>query len=284
MLFHGRPKLKGVFATSTALLLVLVVLVSGAFWTTERSAAAEDFARNLISNPQVRQQIADRILTQISDGADAKTKFVIQAQRSEIRNAIAAQLGNPAISRELTNDVRIGYHFLASEQKSATIDLQPLLPSLLAIMSKIDPQFKDAIKLIKDIKPINLTKTDSTPDIGKWLTLLKEIFVGLIVLLLLSMLLLFRYAASATSALKILGIETFAVGAFAIILFFGGVIAATSVAHKATDPTAAAVIPIAARQILSYFRNLGLALAAVGFVTLLASAATARGEQRRRSA
>ncbi len=290
MFFRGHHKLTVLFAIATALLLLLTVLASGMFWLTDRSATAEGLAGALISNPQIRQNIADRILDQISDGADTKTRMVIRLQRPELRNAIAAQLTDPVISREITNDVRIGYNFLVSEQKSTPIDLRPLLPSILAIMSTIDPQL-DTKKILKGIEPIHLRKTDSIPDIGKWLNLLKSILIGLIVLLLLSLLLLFRYAASAKSALKTVGIEAFVIGVLAVILFFGGVAAATSAANKATDPTVAAVVPIAARQLLAYFRNLGLVLAAVGLISFLASIrflevsnGAARGEQRSRSA
>lgn len=283
MFFRGRRKLMVMSAITTTLLLLLTVLASGMFWLTERSAAAEGLAGALISNPQIRQDIADRILDQISDGADAKARMVIRSQRPRLRDAIAAQLADPVISREITNDVRIGYHFLASEQKSTAIDLQPLLPSVLAIMSTIDPQFKDTKRILKGIEPIQLRKTNSIPDIGKWLNLLKAILTGLIVLLLLSLLLLFRYAASAKSALKTVGIEAFAVGVLAVTLFFGGVAAATSAARQVTDSTAAAVIPIAARHLLAYFRTLGLALAGVGLVSLLASF-TPFGVKRPRSA
>jgi hypothetical protein len=254
MFFRNRRKLRATFGILTTLLLFLVVLLSGPVMSVENSESAKNLVPTLLKNTDVRTSISNKILDQISkDNSDKKVTKSIEAVT------------------ELQNDVQLGYDFVTTNEPAITIQVKPLLSSLIGAMSSVDPQFKDAKKILKEVKPMTLTRDGNTPKIGTYLSYARDSYVALILLLAFSLFFFLRFSATGKRALRAIGTRVLVVGVLAIAQFFAIAIIASKFAKQATDPLAKTAIPVAARALFSYYQSIGIALAILGAVAVLIS-------------
>jgi hypothetical protein len=195
----------------------------------------------------------------------------IEAKRAKFVGAISSNLSSPATVTELQNDVQLGYDFVTTNEPAITIQVKPLLSSLIGAMSSVDPQFKDAKKILKEVKPMTLTRDGNTPKIGTYLSYARDSYVALILLLAFSLFFFLRFSATGKRALRAIGTRVLVVGVLAIAQFFAIAIIASKFAKQATDPLAKTAIPVAARALFSYYQSIGIALAILGAVAVLIS-------------
>jgi hypothetical protein len=272
MFFRNRRKLRATFGILTTLLLFLVVLLSGPVMSVENSESAKNLVPTLLKNTDVRTSISNKILDQISkDNSDKKVTKSIEAKRAKFVGAISSNLPSPATVTELQNDVQLGYDFVTTNEPAITIQVKPLLSSLIGAMSSVDPQFKDAKKILKEVKPMTLTRDGNTPKIGTYLSYARDSYVALILLLAFSLFFFLRFSATGKRALRAIGTRVLVVGVLAIAQFFAIAIIASKFAKQATDPLAKTAIPVAARALFSYYQSIGIALAILGAVAVLIS-------------
>jgi uncharacterized membrane protein (DUF485 family) len=131
-------------------------------------------------------------------------------------------------------------------------------------MSSVDPQFKDTKRILKEVKPMTLTRDGNMPKIGTYLAYARGAYVALIFLLAFSLFFFLRFSATGKRALRAVGTRVLVVGLLAIAQFFVIAIIASRFAKNATDPLAKTAIPVAARALFSFYQSIGIALAIVG--------------------
>lgn len=235
------------------------------------SASAKNLVPTLLKNAKVRDSLANTILDQVLVGTEAPLVAGIRARRSEFVSAISAELLSPATIDELQKDVVIGYDFVATSQPTRTIDIRPLLNSLLSAMSQVDPLYQGAKQVLEALKPLTLTRSASMPEIGQWLSFAWFLYIALILLLALSLFFFLRFAASAKRALRGIGIRVLVVGVLTIGQFFAFVMFASAYAKNATNTMIATIVPVAARALFSYYQTLGIALVVLGAIAVFIS-------------
>jgi hypothetical protein len=267
--FKNRRKLRATFGILTTAFLFLVVLLSGPVMSVENSESAKNLVPALLKNTDVRTSLSNKILDQISKGnTDNKVTKSIEAKRAKFVSAISSDLSSPATITELQNDVQLGYHFVTTNEPTITIQVKPLLASLIGAMSSVDPQFKDAKRILKEVKPMTLTRDGNMPKIGTYLAYARGAYVALIFLLAFALFFFLRFSASGKRALRAVGTRVLVVGLLAIAQFFAIAIIASRFAKNATDPLAKTAIPVAARALFSFYQSIGIALATVGAVAV----------------
>jgi hypothetical protein len=270
--FKNRRKLRGFFGMLTTIFLFLVVFLSGPVMSVENSDSAKNLVPTLLNNADVRASLSNKIVDQIAKGnTNQQLVKVIEIKRPQLVKAISDGLGSPATITELQNDVELGYHFVTTNEPSVTIQAKPLLVTFRSALSKVDSQFKDTKKILKDVKPMVMTRDGKMPQIGAYLSYARDAYVGLIILLAISLFFFLRFSASGKRALRAMGTRVLAVGVLAIAQFFAIAIIASKFANKATDTLAKTIIPVAARALFSYYQSIGIGLAIVGAVAIFIS-------------
>lgn len=235
----------------------------------ENSDSAKNLVPVILKNADVKASLSNKILDQLSDGTDPLITEIIKVKRAEFVLAISDALSSPATIVELQKDVGLGYEFVTTNEPTATIQVKPLLATLISALSRVEPQFKVAKRVLKDVKPMTLTRDASSPQIGKWLSYARDLYVALILLLALSLFFFLRFSANGKRALRAIGTRVLVVGVLAIAQFFAIAIIASNFAKNATDTTIKAVIPVAARALFSYYQSIGIALTVLGAVAVL---------------
>ena len=269
MLFKNRRKLRVLFSLFTSLLLFLVIFVSGPVMSLESSDSAKNLVPALLNNADVRTSLSNKIVDQVGKGTDPLITMSIKSKRAAFVSAISGELSSPTIIQELQKDVGLAYGFVTTSEPSITIQVKPLFASLISAMSKVDPLFENGKKVLKDIEPVTLTRDASTPGIGKWLSYARNLYVALILLLAISLFFFLRFSANGKRALRGIGTKVLSVGVLAIAQFLAIEIIASKFAAKATDSTIRTVIPVAARELFSYYQSIGIALVVLGAVAIL---------------
>lgn len=269
MFFQDRRKLRAIFGSLAAVLLFLVFFLSGPVMSVENSDSAKNLVPTILKNPDVRASIANKIVDQVADGADAPVTNSIKSKRPEFVSAISSELFSPATITELQKDVEIGYQFLTTNEPTTTIQLKPLIASLISALGQVDPQFNDAKKVLSEVKPMTLTRDASTPQIGKWISYALDLYVALILLLIVSIFFYVRFSASGKRALRGIGTRVLAVGVLSIAQFIAIAIIATKIAKNTADTTVQTVIPVAARALFSYYQSIGIGLTVLGAAAIL---------------
>jgi len=268
MFFKNRPKLRVFFGLLVSLLLFLVVFISGPVVTLENSDSAEHLVPVLLKNADVRASLSNKIVEQFESGADSPITFSIKANRDEFVSAISGQLSSAVTIKELQKDVGLIYRFVTTNDPTTTIQVRPLYASLLTAMGKIDPLFKIAKVVLKDIEPMVLTRDAATPQIGKWLSLARKLFVALIFLLGFSLFFFLRFSATGKRALRAVGTRVLVVGVLSIAQFLAIQALAKNFAGSATDTTIKTVVPVAARTLFSYYQSIGIGLVVLGAIAI----------------
>ena len=250
--------------------MFLVVVLSGPMMFVRSSASAKNLVPKVLQDDGVRATLAYRILNQVENGAGPIVIAAIEAKRGELVRAISAKLSSPGTIAVLQNDVGIAYDFVATNQPTRTIDIQPLINSLLPAMAEVDPLYVFVQLFLRDVYPITLTRDASMPNIGKWISIARYFYLALIIFLALSLLFFFRFAASAKDAVKGTGIRVLIVGILAIAQFFALVKLADPYAKTVTD-TLTIMVPVATRAFFAYYKTLGIAMVVVGAIAMFIS-------------
>jgi len=267
--FKNRRKLRTTFGALTGLLLFLVFFLSGPVTSVENSDSAKNLVPTILKNVDVQASLSNRILDQVAEGADAPVTNSINSKRAEFVSTISSALTSPATIAELQNDVEIGYQFLTTNEPTTTLQLKPLIASLISALSQVDPQFKDAKKVLSEVKPMTLTRDASTPQIGEWISYAFDLYIALILLLVVSIFFYVRFSANAKHALRGIGTRVLVVGVLSIAQFIAITIIATKIAKNTADTTIQTVIPVAARALFSYYQSIGIALIVLGTAAVL---------------
>lgn len=231
------------------------------------SATAKNLVPKLLENVGVRETLSTRILDQVASGAEPLVSAIINAQRSEFIHTISNQLASPGTVVELQKDVVIAYDFIVTSQPTQSLDIRPLINSLISAMSQVNPLYAFAKPILKSVKPITLTRDASMPNIGKWISIARYFYLALIFLLALSLFFFFRFAASAKEAVKGTGIRVLAVGILAIAQYFLMVALAAPYAKTATDALTM-IVPVAVRALFTYYLTLGIAMVVLGAIAI----------------
>ena len=268
--FQNRGKRRTTFGVMTALLMFLIVSLSGPLMIVGSSASAKNLVPKLLADAGVRATLSSRILDQVATGAEPLVSAIINAKRSEFIHAISAQLSSPTTVAELQKDAVIAYDFVATNQPTRTLDIRPLINSLITAMSQVNPLYAFAKPVLRGIKPITLTRDTSMPNIGKWISIARYFYLTLIFFLALSLFFFFRFAASAKDAIKGTGIRVLIVGILAIIQYFVMVMIAAPYDKTATD-TLTMIVPVAVRALFSYYIALGIAMVVLGAIAIFIS-------------
>ena len=268
--FQNRQKLRATFGVSTVLLMFLVVSLSGPMMIVGSSASVKNLVPTVLQDDGVRATLAYRILNRVEDGSGPIVMVAIEAKRGEFVRAISAKLSSPGTVAVLQQDVGIAYDFVATNQPTRTIDIQPLIDSLLSAMGEVDPQYAFVQHFLKDVKPITLTRSVSMPNIGKWISIARYFYLALIFFLALSLFFSFKFAASAKEAVRGTGVRVLIVGILAIAQFFALVKLAEPYAKTATY-TLTMIVPVAVRALFSYYLTLGIALVVLGAIAIFVS-------------
>ena len=250
--------------------MFLVVSLSGPMMFVLSSASAKNLVPKVLQDEGVRRTLAYRILNQIENGAGPIIIATIEAKRGEFVRAISAQLKSPSTVAVLQKDVGIAYDFLATNQPTRTIDIRPLIDSLLSAMGEVDPLYAFVQHFLKDVKPITLTHDALMPDISEWFSIARYFYLALIFFLALSLFFFFRFAASAKDAVKGTGIRVLVVGLLAVIEYFVMVTIAAPYGVTATD-TLTMLVPVATRAFLNYYKTLGIAMVVLGVLAIFVS-------------
>ena len=268
--FQNRRKSRATFGVLTSLLMFLVVSLSGPILIVGSSASVKNLVPKVLEDDGVRGTLAYRILNQVEKGAGPIVIATIEAKRGEFVRAISAKLSSPSTVAELQKDVGIAYNFVATNQPTRTIDIQPLINSLLSAMGEVDPLYAFVKHFLKNVKPITLTRNASMPNIGKWIPIARYFYLALFFFLALSLFFFFRFAASAKDAVKGTGIRVLVVGILAITEYFVLVMIAAPYGITATD-TLTMIVPVATRALFSYYIALGIAMVVLGAITIFVS-------------
>ena len=250
--------------------MFLVVFLSGPMMLVGSSSAAKNLVPQILQDYGVRATLSSRILDQVATGSEPLVSAIINAKRSEFIHAISAQLTSPTTVAELQKDAVIAYDFVATNQPTRTLDIRPLINSLVTAMSQVNPLYAFAKPVLKGIKPITLTREASMPNIGKWISIARYFYFALIFFLALSLFFFFRFAASAKDAVKGTGIRVLIVGVLAIVQFFALVKLADPYAKTYTD-TLTIIVPVATRAFFSYYKTLGVAMVVLGAIAIFIS-------------
>ena len=250
--------------------MFLVVSLSGPMMFVRSSDSAKNLVPKVLQDDGVRGTLAYRILNQVENGAGPIVIAAVEAKRGEFVRAISTKLSSPSTVAVLQKDVGIAYDFLATNQPTRTIDIQPLINSLLSAMGEVDLLYVFVEHFLKDVKPITLTRSTTMPDIGKWLAIARYFYLALILFLALSLFFFFRFAASAKDAVKGTGIRVLGVGVLAIVQFFALVKLAEPYAKTYTD-TLTIIVPVATRAFFSYYKPLGIAMVVLGSIAIYIS-------------
>lgn len=250
--------------------MFLVVSFSGPMMFVGSSASAKNLVPKVLQDEGVRRTIAYRILNQVENGAGPIVIAAIETKRSEFVRAISAQLASPSTVAVLQKDVGIAYDFVATNQPTRMIDIQPLIDPLLSAMGEVEPLYAFVQHFLKDVKPIALTRNASMPNIGKWISIARYFYLALIFLLALSLFFFFRFAASAKEAVKGTGIRVLVVGILAVTEYFVMVTIAAPYGITATD-TLTMIVPVATRAFFAYYKTLGIAMVVLGALGIFVS-------------
>ena len=250
--------------------MFLVVFFSGPMMIVSSSATAKNLVPKLLANSDVRQTLSTRILDQVANGAEPLVSAVINSQRKRFIDAISAQLSSPATVAQLQKDVVIAYDFVATNQPTRSLDIRPLIDSLISAMSQVNPLYAFAKPVLKGVKPITLTRSATMPNIGKWVSFARYFYLALIILLATSLFFFFKFAASARQAVRGTGIRVLVVGIAAIVEYFVLVVIADPYA-KTTSNTLTMIVPVAVRVLFSYYLTLGIAMVVIGAIAMFIS-------------
>lgn len=234
------------------------------------SASAKNLVPKVLQDEGVRRTLAYRILNQVENGAGPIVIAAIEAKRGEFVRAISAQLASPSTVAVLQKDVGIAYDFMATNQPTRTIDIQPLIDSLLSAMGEVDPLYAFVQHFLKDVKPITLTREASMPNISKWISIARYFYLALIIFLAFSLFFFFRFAAGAKEAVKGTGIRVLVVGILAVTEYFLMVTIAAPYGITATD-TLTMIVPVATRAFFNYYKTLGIAMIVLGATAIFVS-------------
>jgi len=247
--------------------MFLVVSLSGPMMFVRSSASAKNLVPKVLQDDGVRWTLSYRILNQVENGAGPIVIAAIEAKRGEFVRAISAQLSSPSTVAVLQKDVGIAYDFVATNQPTRTIDIQPLINSLLSAMGEVDPLYVFVQHFLRDVKPITLTRDASMPNISKWISIARYFYLALIIFLALSLFFFFRFAASAKDAIKGTGIRVLVVGILAVTEYFLTVTIAAPYGITATD-TLTMIVPVATRTFFNYYKTLGIAMVVLGALAI----------------
>jgi hypothetical protein len=250
--------------------MFMVVSLSGPMMFVRSSASVKNLVPKVLLDEGVRRTLAYRILNQVENGAGPIVIAAIEAKRGELVRAISAQLVSPSTVSVLQKDVGIAYDFVATNQPTRTIDIQPLSDSLLSAMGEVDPLYAFVQHFLKDVKPITLTRDASMPNISKWIPIAQYFYLALIIFLAFSLFFYFRFAASAKEAVKGTGIRVLVVGLLAVIEYFVILSIAAPYGITATD-TLTMIVPVATHAFFNYYKTLGIAMVVLGALAIFVS-------------
>jgi hypothetical protein len=250
--------------------MFLVVSLSGPIMFVGSSASAKNLVPKVLQDEGVRRALAYRLLNQVENGAGPIVIAALEAKRGEFVRVISAQLTSPSTVTVLQKDVGIAYDFVATNQPTRTIDIQPLIDSLLSAMGEVDPLYAFVEHSLKDVKPISLTREASMPNISKWISIARYFYLTLIFLLALSLFFFFRFAASAKKAVKGTGIRVLVVGILAVTEYFLMVTIAAPYGITAIG-TLTMIVPVATRAFFNYYKTLGIAMVVLGATAIFVS-------------
>ena len=277
-LYSGKIGLSRVFATTTILALFLFALTFGSWWALGRSAGAEDVATTLIANSEVRTGVAEKLIEQVTSGADVEVKQVVEAKREQLVQAVSEALISTEVSAETKKMIDDVYAFYTGAATSATIDVESLVTPIIESMATIDPTFKAPDLKNEEIAPITLDATGSTPNLAPIKSGLAISVFLLFALLVLSILGLAKYSQTKNSFVGIIGWEFATVGVLLLGIFYGATAGVKSATASATDPLVNSAAPIVAQTFLGMFRLEGILLLIVGVIGIVSWARARRAQ------
>ena len=278
-LYSGKVGLSRLFAVITVIFLFTFSVSFGLWWAAGRSAGAESVASSLISNSEVRAGVAEKLVDQVTSGADADVKKIVSEKRAELIQAVSNALADPSIKEEALKIVDQVYAFYTGETKDANIDVKVLIDPILKSMAAVDPAFKVDKVDANSIEPIQLDESTSKPDIGGIKSLLAIVVFGSFLILVLSIFGVAKYSRTKNSFVGVIGWEFTVIGILLLAIFFGGTAASQSAASAANDPLVTSAVPVVAQTFLGMFRLSGVLLLIVGLIGIVTWARTRKAPQ-----
>ena len=277
-LYRGKIGLSRLFAVTTILTLFLFALTFGSWWAVGRSAGAEGVATSLIANNEVRTGVAEKLIEQVTSGADPEILKIVDEKRELLVQAVSDALVSTEVSAETKKMIDAVYAFYTGESTSATLDVQALVTPILDSMAKIDPTFNAPEIKSEEIKPITLDDTGTAPNLAPIKSGLAIAVFVLFALLVLSIFGLAKYSNTKNSFVGVIGWEFTSIGLVLLMLFYGATIGVKSATESVTDPLVNSAAPIVAQTFLGMFRLEGFLLLVVGLIGIVTWARVRRAQ------
>ena len=277
-LYSGKVGLSRLFAVTTILTLFLFALTFGSWWAVGRSAGAEGVATSLIANNEVRNGVAEKLIEQVTSGADSEILKIVDEKRELLVQAVSDALVSTEVSAETKRMIDTVYAFYTGESKTATLDVQALVKPILDSMAKVDPTFKAPDIENEQIQPITLDDTGSAPNLAPIKSGLAIAVFLLFGLLVLSIFGLAKYSTTKNSFVGVIGWEFASIGLLLLALFYGATFGVKSATQSVADPLVNSAAPIVAQTFLGMFRLEGFLLLIVGIIGIVTWARVRRAQ------
>lgn len=277
-LYSGKIGLSRLFAVTTILTLFLFALTFGSWWAVGRSAGAEGVATSLIANNEVRSGVAEKLIEQVTSGADSEILKIVDEKRELLIQAVSDALVSTELSAETKKMIDTVYAFYTGESKTATLDVQALVKPILDSMAKVDPTFKAPDIENEQIQPITLDDTGSAPNLAPIKSGLAIAVFLLFGLLVLSIFGLAKYSTTKNSFVGVIGWEFASIGLLLLVIFYGATIGVKSATQSVADPLVNSAAPIVAQNFLGMYRLEGFLLLIVGIIGIVTWARVRRAQ------
>ncbi len=146
------------------LCLGLVAMVLIGFVSSPEAAKAT--MKSALSSPEVRQVIAEELVTRLEEGGDEENlgnSFIFSLARPLIVNAVANKLGEPAM-RDFAGEVASKmYAVYIEDAPSTTVDISTFARGTIDAIRGVDPSVSDDEDPMMD--PIDVKKNEGDTDI-----------------------------------------------------------------------------------------------------------------------
>jgi hypothetical protein len=151
----------GVLGTFTFVVGVLGFLILSYVGS---SASASSTVRAALASDDVRRAVAEELVDKLQEGGDNGVKIIIFVARSKVVDAVMTSLSDTRLSEVAGDAAAAAYDVFVDGKPRATVDIQYFASAAVKAMRSIDPLIPNGE--FPQLKPIVITRSDGTPDLG----------------------------------------------------------------------------------------------------------------------